>query len=601
MLAAPNAFKGSLTAVSAARAVRAGVLSVFPRAEVSLLPISDGGDGLMDCLLFARPGKKITVGVAGPLGERRRASFAIMRDGKAVVEMARASGLAIASRLDPLWATSYGTGQLIKAAIDRGARTILVGMGGSASNDGGAGMAQALGARLLDSHGLELGRGARELLNLSRIETGSMKVLLKGVRVIGVTDVVNPLTGPRGSARVYGPQKGATPRTVEILERALSRYARVIKRDLGKDVARVPGAGAAGGLGAGLLAFLNAELVPGADWVFKELGGPAALSNADAAITGEGKMDKTSFYGKAPVAFARRAKARGVPVAAICAGLDAGILPRLKREGIAAVATLAGAGASPENSMSLAPRWVAKAAASAIRQLSLAVFLCGACLAAPAFDEIDRLYFHRNEGKNLEESIRLLEDVLKAEPGDAGAHWRLGRSLVRLGERQDSKKEKLKYYLLAEEKIRKSIELKPDEADSHFWLGLAMGRRGETKGILNSLFLIGPLRQEMATAIKLDPKHGGAHHVLGEILRQLPRFAGGSKKEAVKEMEEAVRLSPDYTANYPSLAEAYVSIGEKEKAIATLKKIFEVKDPADPAEFESDLKDARELLQKLEK
>jgi glycerate kinase len=268
ILVAPNAFKGSLSVNEACRAMSAGVRSVLPGIKTILMPISDGGDGLIDALLAAKGGKLLSVSVLGPLGDRRQAHFAWLPGNTAVVEMARASGLSLVppNKRDVMRATSYGTGQLIDAALKKGARTIIVGMGGSASNDGGAGMAQALGARLLDRVGRELRPGAQPLLGLQRIEPGDLRKRLRGVRVVAVSDVTNPLLGPRGSARVYGPQKGATRAQVRTLEKALANYARIIKRDLGIDAAGGPGAGAAGGRGAGLLAFLGAKIVPGGGW-----------------------------------------------------------------------------------------------------------------------------------------------------------------------------------------------------------------------------------------------------------------------------------------------------------------------------------------------
>lgn len=344
-----------------------GVRDAMPSARIMALPIADGGDGLIDCLLYGLGGKRVRVTVKGPLGARRKAVFALLRDGTAVVEMAQASGLALIpkERRDALGATSYGTGQLIAAAADRGARRIVVGLGGSAANDGGAGMAQALGARLLDKHGRELPLGAEALLGLSRIEWGSLKRTMRGVRVLAVSDVANPLLGPRGSAVVFGPQKGASPAQVRILAKALQRYAQRLREDLGRDVAGLPGAGAAGGLGAGLLAFLSARLVPGADWLLKELGAGASLRRADFVLTGEGRLDETSFYGKAPIALARLAKGYGLPVAAVCAVAEVAerdLPARLKTLGISVVVDFAAVGASPRDSMTRARHWARRAA-----------------------------------------------------------------------------------------------------------------------------------------------------------------------------------------------------------------------------------------------
>jgi glycerate kinase len=523
--------------------------------------------------------------------------------------MAQASGLALlgARRRDPLGATSYGTGQLIAAAVRAGARRVVVGLGGSATNDGGAGMAQALGARLLDSRGRELAPGASELLRLSRIEWGGRRELLKDVRVIGVSDVTNPLTGPKGSARVFGPQKGASPAQVRVLERALRRYAACLRRDLGRDVAALPGAGAAGGLGAGLLAFLSAKLVPGADWVLRELEADGFLRRADIVLTGEGRLDETSFFGKAPVALARRAKAFDVPVAVVCGARSPGLGRRLRGCGIKRVVDFGEAGAGAADSRKRASRWARRAAALAVQGL----LCCGLLLMTPAggaaaqpssvLDEVDRLYFHRHEGLNLEDSIERLEALMGQSPGDPALLWRLGRSLVRLGERKEKKKEKLALFEKAEGLERRAVAAASEDPEPHYWLGIAMGRRGQTRGMLKSLFIVGDLKKEMGLVLALQPNHGGAHHVLGEMFMELPGFAGGDKKKALEELETAARLEPDETSHYVPLARAHLAVGDKEKAVATLKKALEVERPADPAEYERDLAAARRLLSELEK
>lgn len=231
---------------------------------------------------------------------------------------------------------------------------------------------------------------------------------------------------------------------------------------------------------------------------------------------------------------------------------------------------------------------------------SLILLLCGALFAQEAgLAEIDRLYFHRDENGKLEASISKTEGLLAARPDDPALVLRLARGWVRWGERQSVKKERLKYFFKAEERCRRAIALKPDEADAHFWLGVAMGRRGQTQGILRSLFLVSPIRKEMAEVLRIDPSHGGAHHVLGEIFRQLPGFAGGDKEAAARELEEAIRVDPDHTSHYPALAKAYLSLGEKEKARAVLMKALEVKSPSDPAESRNDLDEAREMLKRL--
>jgi len=263
LLIAPNAFKGCLTALEVARAIARGIRG--SGAQIKLLPIADGGDGLLEVLLAGCGGRKIVERVTGPNGKRVRSCFGLLADGKtAVVEMALASGMQLIPKkdLDVMQATTFGTGELIRAALRRGARKVLVGLGGSAANDAGAGMAQALGARFLDHRGRELPRGAAALERLQRIDRSQMPAGLRRVRFVGVSAVDNPLLGRRGSAPVYGPQKGATPAQVRRLERCLRQYARIVARDVGIAVGRVPGGAAAGGLGAGVVAFLNGRLEP---------------------------------------------------------------------------------------------------------------------------------------------------------------------------------------------------------------------------------------------------------------------------------------------------------------------------------------------------
>ncbi|MFA6029529.1 MAG: hypothetical protein WC969_06735 [Elusimicrobiota bacterium] len=216
-----------------------------------------------------------------------------------------------------------------------------------------------------------------------------------------------------------------------------------------------------------------------------------------------------------------------------------------------------------------------------------------------AFIEVDRLYLQRQLEGNLERSNALLEERLRSASDDPDALWRLGRGLTRLAERRKAPRERLELFERARLLLERSLSLREASADAHFWLGLALGRVGQTRGMLRSLFLVGPIKENMRRAIALDPGHGGAHHVLGEMLRQLPGFAGGSKKRAISELETAVRLSPDWTANYPALAEAYLDAGERAKAVETLRRAFAVTAPADPGEHEENLQDARGMLLKL--
>lgn len=317
VVVAPNAFKGTLTAPEAAAAMAQGVREAFPDADVVEVPVADGGDGTVDALVSANRGEYRHANVEGPLGDPVQARFGLIDLGRtAVVELATASGLALipAARRDPRKATTYGFGQLLAAARAVDPSQIIAGIGGSATNDGGAGMAQALGYRLLDDGGAELPRGGAALARIAHIDSSAFDQTWLDIVVKVACDVTNPLTGPHGASAVYGPQKGADDQAVRELDAALAHFAEVIKRDLGKDIAHIPGAGAAGGAGAGLIAFLNATLVPGAPLVVDASGFGQALAAANLVLTGEGRVDEQTAYGKAPGEVAKRASAAGVPV-----------------------------------------------------------------------------------------------------------------------------------------------------------------------------------------------------------------------------------------------------------------------------------------------
>jgi glycerate kinase len=319
ILIAPNAFKGSLTAVAATQAIADGVRRVFPHAKLVQLPIADGGDGTLDTIMATAGGEIISVPVMDPLGEGIDARFGLLPDGTAVVEMAEASGIRLISReqLNPMRTTTFGTGQLILAALDQGARRIIVGVGGSATIDGGAGMALALGVSLVDGLGDPIPFGAQGVLALDRISMSTRDTRIAQTEIIVACDVTNPLIGLEGATRVFGPQKGADAAMVETLDAALERYASIIRRDTGQEVARLPGSGAAGGLAAGLVAFLDARLESGADVVLDTLNADVHLADTALVITGEGAIDTQTVYGKAPIGIAKRAHARGIPVIAL--------------------------------------------------------------------------------------------------------------------------------------------------------------------------------------------------------------------------------------------------------------------------------------------
>ena len=323
---APNAFKGSLSAPQAARSMAKGARRCFPEAEIVELPIADGGDGTVEALVAATGGELKSARVHGPRSEPVEASYGLLEGGRvAVIEMARAAGLALVppDRRDPRITTTYGVGELLQRAFDQGARRFIVGIGGSATNDGGAGLAQALGYHLLDEQGHELPPGGAALARVARIHVGGVHAAWKQAQVRVACDVTNPLTGPSGASAVYGPQKGASPEQVSELDGALRRLAEVIRRDLEVDVEHLPGAGAAGGLGAGLVAFTGARLEPGAELVLEALRFEERIRGADLVMTGEGRLDvQTTRYGKGPAAVARRAHRAGIPVIAIAGSLE---------------------------------------------------------------------------------------------------------------------------------------------------------------------------------------------------------------------------------------------------------------------------------------
>jgi len=329
VLVAPDKFRGTLTAPQAAHAIESGWLRERPSDTVEIVPMADGGEGTLETLVDALGGELATEHVSGPLGDRIDAQFGMVRTDEGptgVVEMARASGLELVSegRRDALRASSRGTGQLIRAALDRRPVRVIVCIGGSATTDGGAGAAQALGAFLLDAEEEPIPPGGAGLLQLARIDLGPLGSVVGDVAFSVASDVDNPLTGPRGAAYVYGPQKGASPDDVVLLDRALAHLAAVVGRDLGVDLRDHPGAGAAGGLGFGLMAFCGAHLRPGVDVVMDAVRLRERVERADYVVTGEGKFDRQSLYGKAPAGVLRTAEAARVPSAVLCGRADVG-------------------------------------------------------------------------------------------------------------------------------------------------------------------------------------------------------------------------------------------------------------------------------------
>lgn len=308
---APDSFKGSLSAQQAAKAIRQGVLRAQPNAECIMVPMADGGEGTVRSLVDATGGRMVTAHVTGPLGKGVEASYGLLGDGRTgVIEMAAASGIQFvdARTKNPLITTTYGTGELILDALDHGVNALIIGLGGSATNDGGAGMAQALGVRLLDKKGNPLPFGGAALADLMTVDCSQLDPRLSDVTINLASDVTNPLTGEHGASHVFGPQKGATPEMVERLDASLAHYARIIREQTGRNIEQVPGAGAAGGLGAGFLAFTNATMRSGVDLVVEATGLKAKATGAQYCITGEGGIDFQTRYGKTPVGTARAVK-----------------------------------------------------------------------------------------------------------------------------------------------------------------------------------------------------------------------------------------------------------------------------------------------------
>uniref|UniRef100_UPI0035C6C8DF glycerate kinase n=1 Tax=Serratia quinivorans TaxID=137545 RepID=UPI0035C6C8DF len=322
---APDSFKESLSAMAVAEAIERGFRQIYPQVQYVKLPMADGGEGTVDSMVAATGGEIVRVEVTGPLGQPVSAFYGLLGEGEtAVIEMAAASGLHLAPKgqRDPRITTSYGTGELILAALERGVKTIILGIGGSATNDGGAGMMQALGARLLDDQQQPLPPGGAALARLAQIDLSAVDPRLQQVSVTAACDVDNPLCGPHGASAVFGPQKGATPEMVTQLDAALSHFGSLLQQATGREVLNAPGAGAAGGMGAALLGMLNARLRPGIEIVIETLRLEEALRDADLVITGEGRLDSQSIHGKTPIGVARIAKRHGLPVIGIAGSLS---------------------------------------------------------------------------------------------------------------------------------------------------------------------------------------------------------------------------------------------------------------------------------------
>lgn len=377
IIIAPDSFKESMSALEAASAIESGFKRVFPKANFIKIPMADGGEGTVKSLVDATDGKIVKKTVTGPLGKSVEAFYGLTGDGKtAIIEMAAASGLHLISKEDrtPLYTTTKGTGELILAAVNHGIKHIIIGIGGSATNDGGSGMAQALGAKLLDSNGKQIGLGGAELRKLRSIDVTDLDPRLSETHVEIACDVDNPLIGEQGAAAVFGPQKGATPEMVSTLDENLAHYANLLKRDLGKDIANIPGAGAAGGLGAGLLAFLDGNLRRGVDIVIDTVQLENAIKDAAFVITGEGKIDSQTAYGKTPMGVAQVAKKYGVPVIGITGMVDSHSVGEVTdNHGINAVFSIVPGPVSLDESMENAVKYTETLAENIARLIQLRI------------------------------------------------------------------------------------------------------------------------------------------------------------------------------------------------------------------------------------
>lgn len=367
IVVAPDKFKSSLTAAEAAEAMRLGCLDAFPDAHVTVLPMADGGEGTLE-VLVAQGGRATQLAVTGPLGTVVQASLCVLGD-TVFIETAQACGLHLVPAPGPvtaLAASTYGVGQLVRAALDLDPGRIVLGLGGSATTDGGAGMAQALGARLTDDQGRSLGPGGAELVRLGGIDVSRLDARLSSTELVVAHDVDSPLLGPVGAACEFAPQKGANAPAVTVLEAALARFAAVVHEATGIDVASMPGAGAAGGLGAGAMALLGASSVSGAGLLLDLVGADSVLAGAELAMVGEGRLDRQSLRGKAPAAVASLAAARGVPVVAVAGVCDVDAR-ELEAAGICSAHSLLDVARSTDDSLARAGTLLRQVATDAVR------------------------------------------------------------------------------------------------------------------------------------------------------------------------------------------------------------------------------------------
>ena len=373
IIVAPDSFKESLSAEKVAESIASGILKAVPNAVIEQIPVSDGGEGLLKALVKPYGGRLISAEVLDPLQKKITAHFGLLNDKKtAVIEMANASGLELinSEERNPLITTTYGTGQLIKAALDKGCSKIIVGLGGSATNDGGVGMVQALGGKFLDKDGNEIGFGGANLQELHTINLDQLDIRLNNCTIIGACDVTNPLTGKNGASMIYGKQKGASPGQQLQLDNALTHYANIVRKQWNIEIDTVNGAGAAGGTGAALIGFLQAQLIPGIELITDQLNLEEKIANADLVITGEGKIDQQTLNGKTISGIAKIAKKHHVPVIVIAGSLGEN-LNKLYEIGISAIFSIVDHPMSLENALKNSDQLLQRCSENIIRALTI--------------------------------------------------------------------------------------------------------------------------------------------------------------------------------------------------------------------------------------
>ncbi len=365
---APDSFKESMSAASTADAIEKGIRNVDRNIDVIKMPLADGGEGTVEALVNSMNGKLITHTVTGPLGDKVKAFYGVIGKKTAVIEIAAAAGLDLipVEKRDPMKTTTYGVGELILHALDQGIRHFLIGLGGSATNDGGIGMVQALGVRIIDKNGDSVCFGGEGLANVDQISVTKMDKRVKECTFEIACDVKNPLTGPEGASFIFGSQKGAAPNMVESLDQAMKKYEQLLERDLQVDVSSIEGAGAAGGLGAAFIAFLGAKLQRGIDLITEITNIEMHIKEADLVITGEGKIDDQTIYGKTPVGVAKIAKKHGVPVIAIT-GANQVTTSEIYEAGIDAIFSIVNAPMTLEESIKESAGLTEKASENIIR------------------------------------------------------------------------------------------------------------------------------------------------------------------------------------------------------------------------------------------